>query len=158
MKLKEKFDTATHARVLRLSNRIGRIGSVLTYVSTKTKETRAATLMIDKPHTDGLLQGISSTVLKETATRRQPTAVTRVRDPSQSMRANFPCNVLFFDGNGTSTFQVTKTKEIARIGIWSRKAQRLTADISNRVRVGTVHNQTDHPKASLINPPAQAGV
>src|ERR1700730_4468355 len=104
---------------------MGRIGSLLTYVSTKTKDTRAITLVTDKPHTAGLLHGISSAVLRVTATRRHPTAVTRVRDPSPSMRASFTRNVLCFDGNGTSTFQSTKANEIARIGICSRKAQRL---------------------------------
>lgn len=156
MKLNAKFDTATHAGVLCLSNRIGKIGSVLTYASTKTKETRAITLMIDKPHTDGWLQGTSSAVLRVTATRRQPTAITRVRDPSQSMRANFPCNVVCLCGSGTSTLQITRTKATTRMGIWRKNAQRLATDVL--VTGFAPNNETDHPKASLIKPPAKIGI
>jgi hypothetical protein len=151
MKLKQKLDTATHAGVLCLSNRMGKIGSLLRYVSTKAKDTRATKLMTDRPHTNGLLQGISSAVLNVTATRREPTAKTSVKDPSQSMRASFPRNVDSFDGSGTSTLHRTKAKDIARIGIWSRNAQRLVAATS--VTDSRWYNQTHHPKASFIKPP-----
>ena len=117
MKLKQKFDRATHAGVLSLSNRMGKIGSLLMYVSTKTNDTRAIKLRTNKPHTNGLLQGISSAVPKVTATRREPTAKTSVKDPSQSMRASFPRNVVLFDGSGTSSFHRIRATEIVRIGI-----------------------------------------
>lgn len=87
--LKKKFDKATAAGVRCFNSLSGTIGSALTQCSTATnaRADRAATSR--NAQTYGLDQGISSAVLSVMETRKEPTEMTSVRDPSQSMRASF---------------------------------------------------------------------
>ena len=104
--------------------RIGITGSGLIHVSATTNAIHETTLPVSNPQTLMSLHSNSSTLFSVKPRRRHPTAKTRVREPSQSIRASFWRRVRGRCGSGMFTWIATSREESARHGSWRRKAAR----------------------------------
>lgn len=93
------------------------IGSLLTNASTPKKAQINTPLVTNSPQLIGFPQGSSSDPFNVTATKRLPTPNTRVRDPSQSIRASFSRSVCGLYGSLMSTKIQTRMNERHNSGI-----------------------------------------
>lgn len=108
-----KFPIAMERGVLFFKIRRGMIGAMLQYPSTRTNKSNASVLIARGIHTQGFVQERSSEVLRLKPNSNPPTPVTKVKEPSQSIRRIF------------SIFDCCRVA--SGIGIWTRKVT-MTAD------------------------------
>ena len=113
--LPNKFAIDTANGVLWTIKRTGMTGYGAKYFSTITNSIIEMTLETKRPQIRGSDHGISSDVFKLSAKRKDPTAITSVKDPRKSMRRSFSANVRLWTSSGRTIFTLIATT--ARLNI-----------------------------------------